>query len=70
MLIVWLIREIDLRIAPITLSAPNLIVRWTLRHCLSFENGSLIYQLLTVVFWTTVALTDNGELGFDSGENA
>ena len=36
----------------------------------SIENGSLIYQLWTVVYWTTVALTDNGELGFGSGENA
>ena len=35
----------------------------------SNEIGFLIYQLLTVVYWTTVALTDNGELGFDSGEN-
>ena len=33
----------------------------------SNEIGFLIYQLLTVVYWTTVALTDNGELGFDSG---
>ena len=30
----------------------------------------MIYQLLTVMYWITVALTDNGELGFDSGENA
>ena len=37
---------------------------------MSNENGLLIYQLWTVVYWTTVALTDNGELGFDSGENA
>ena len=30
----------------------------------------LTYQLSTVVYWTTVALTGNGELGFDSGEGA
>ncbi len=30
----------------------------------------LTYQLPTVVYWTTVALTGNGELGFDSGEGA
>ena len=34
----------------------------------SFE--FLTYQLSTVVYWTTVALTGNGELGFDSGEGA
>ena len=28
------------------------------------------YQLLTVGYWPTVALTGNGELGFDSGEGA
>ena len=30
----------------------------------------LPYQLSMVVYWTTVALTGNGELGFDSGEGA
>ena len=30
----------------------------------------LPYQLQTVVSWTTVALTGDGELGFDSGEGA
>jgi hypothetical protein len=30
----------------------------------------LTYQLLTVGYWPTVALTGNGELGFDSGEGA
>ena len=30
----------------------------------------LTYQLSTVVYWTTVSLTGNGELGFDSGEGA
>lgn len=30
----------------------------------------LTYQLSTVLYWTTVAVTGNGELGFDSGEGA
>ncbi len=30
----------------------------------------LPYQLWMVVYWTTMALTGNGELGFDSGEGA
>ena len=30
----------------------------------------LTYQRSTVGYWTTVALTGNGELGFDSGEGA
>ena len=30
----------------------------------------LTYQLSTVRYWPTVALTGNGELGFDSGEGA
>ena len=34
----------------------------------SFE--FLTYQLSTVRYWLTVALTGNGELGFDSGEGA
>lgn len=49
------------------------LLTWLFIGCLdleSIENGSLIYQLWTVVYWTTVALTDNGELGFGSGENA
>ena len=34
----------------------------------SFE--FLTYQLPMVGFWPTVAMTGNGELGFDSGEGA
>ena len=34
----------------------------------SFE--FLTYQFSTVGYWPTVALTGNGELGFDSGEGA
>jgi hypothetical protein len=30
----------------------------------------LTYQLSTVGYWPTVAMTGNGELGFDSGEGA
>ena len=29
-----------------------------------------IYQLPTVRYWPTVAITGNGELGFDSGDGA
>ena len=39
----------------------------------SARDGSfkfLTYQLSTVGYWPTVALTGNGELGFDSGEGA
>lgn len=30
----------------------------------------LTYHALMVVYWTTKAVTGNGELGFDSGEGA
>ena len=30
----------------------------------------LTYQLLLVCYWRTMAMTGNGELGFDSGEGA
>ena len=30
----------------------------------------LTYQLLMVVYWTTMVVTGDGELGFDSGEGA
>ena len=30
----------------------------------------LTYQLTTVGYWPTMAMTGNGELGFDSGEGA
>jgi hypothetical protein len=30
----------------------------------------LTYQLLSVRYWLTEAVTGNGELGFDSGEGA
>ena len=69
LLIVRLIREMNLMVAPIIF----MLITWKFIGWLGLvpiENGSLIYQLLTVVYWTTVALTDNGELGFGSGENA
>ena len=69
LLIVRLIREIKLMFAPII---PKLwtwmFIGWL--DLVSIENGSLIYQLRTVMYWITVALTDNGELGFGSGESA
>ena len=34
------------------------------------SRGFLTYQLAMVGFWPTMALTGNGELGFDSGEGA
>jgi len=34
------------------------------------SNELLTYQLSTVVSWTTVAFTGNGESGFDTGEGA
>ena len=37
-------------------------------HGASFK--FLPYQLSMVVYWTTMAVTGNGELGFDSGEGA
>ncbi len=54
------------------------------QHCLVIHNNwsnrigfacdksfkFLPYQLSMVVYWTTMALTGNGELGFDSGEGA
>jgi hypothetical protein len=46
----------------------NLANRMTLVGDVSFK--FLTYQLSTVGYWPTVALTGNGELGFDSGEGA
>ena len=52
--------------------------RWMIHNRLvnrmaSASDGSLkflTYQLSTVEYWPTVAMTGNGELGFDSGEGA
>ena len=38
--------------------------------CCDKSSKFLPYQLSMVVYWTTMALTGNGELGFDSGEGA
>lgn len=42
----------------------------TVVHLQDIEYRSLIYHVVTVVYWTTVTITDNGELGFDSGQQA
>ena len=36
----------------------------------ALSDDVLPYQLLMVVYWTTMAFTGNGELGFGSGEGA
>ena len=46
----------------------NLADRYDFGRDASFK--FLPYQLSMVVYWTTMALTGNGELGFDSGEGA
>ena len=38
--------------------------------CYDKSSKFLPYQLSMVVYWTTMAVTGNGELGFDSGEGA
>ena len=39
--------------------------------CVGDESFKFLpYQLSMVVYWTTMALTGNGGLGFDSGEGA
>jgi hypothetical protein len=37
---------------------------------LAFLDEFLPYQLLMVVYWTTMVITGNGGLGSDSGEGA
>ena len=46
----------------------NLADRYGFGRDASFK--FLPYQLSMVVYWTTMALMGNGELGFDSGEGA
>ena len=58
-----------------TQALPGLLVIHdkTMNCIASAGDGSfkfLTYQLPTVGYWPTVALTGNGELGFDSGEGA
>ena len=52
---------------------------WRMTHCNHVDRTTLVcdvpfkfltYQLRTVGYWPTVAMTGNGELGFDSGEGA
>ena len=43
---------------------------WSDRVILDGSFKFLPYQLSMVVYWTTMAITGNGELGFDSGEGA
>ena len=43
---------------------------WSDRVLLDGSFKFLPYQLSMVVYWTTMAVTGNGELGFDSGEGA
>ena len=43
---------------------------WSDRVLLDGSFKFLPYQLSMVVYWTTMAITGNGELGFDSGEGA
>ena len=44
------------------------LIAWPCAGDISYK--FLPYQFLTVRYWPTVALTGNGELGFDSGEGA
>ena len=58
-----------------TQALPGLVVVHNIRthHMASAGDVSfkfLAYQLPTVGYWNTVAMTGNGELGFDSGEGA
>ena len=56
-----------------TLCGPLVIHSNRTNRMASAGDGSfkfLTYQLPTVGYWPTVALTGNGELGFDSGEGA
>ena len=58
-----------------TQALPGLVVIHTNRTSRMASAGDvsfkfLAYQLPTVGYWLTVAMTGNGELGFDSGEGA
>ena len=83
MLIVWLIRAskpdfvegLCLLVTEPTQALPGLVVIHNNRMNRIASAGDesfkfLTYQLPTVGYWPTVALTGNGELGFDSGEGA
>ena len=83
MLIVWLIHAskpdfvegLCLLVTEPTQALPGLLVIHNNRtnRMASAGDGSfkfLTYQLPTVGYWPTVAMTGDGELGFDSGEGA
>ena len=58
-----------------TLALPGLLMTHDFRTNRMASAGDksfkfLTYQLPTVGYWPTVAMTGNGELGFDSGEGA
>ena len=58
---------------PIVFGLPWMIHNKRTEHMACVDAVSfkfLTYQLSTVGYWPTVALTGNGELGFDSGEGA
>ena len=50
------------------------VIHNMIMNCMAFAGNaaikSLTYQLSTVGYWPNVAMTSNGELGFDSGEGA
>jgi len=48
-------------------SGGSMVARLKLK---GIDGRVLPYQLSMVVYWTTMAITGNGELGFDSGEGA
>ena len=55
-------------------SACCLVIHNLIMNCMASAGNaaikSLTYQLSTVGYWPTVAMTGSGELGFDSGEGA
>ena len=52
----------------------RLVIHDTLMDCVASAGDDsfklLTYQLPTVGYWPTLAMTGNGELGFDTGEGA
>ena len=54
---------------PDLLMSNNNFMNW-IASAVNVSFKFLTYQLPTVGYWPTVAMTGNGELGFDSGEGA
>ena len=48
----------------------NMVIHNNFRIVYDASFKFLPYQLSMVVYWTIMAVTGNGELGFDSGEGA